>query len=209
MKKSSLLTVMLTLAAIVILQPIAKVSAKVSETEIAITEQVCQLEIDFEKKPRTKKQALNLSADVQMAITNKISINKALKARIATNVSCQKLMGASYTGSEAEWAKFFDSAISGLVQSGSKGLEFTLVGDNDREFNAIATSYTDLASSFIAKEYTFSGEIRGTKQVIRNLALLDKESNILYTLSVSGHDSVTTEIGQEFSRLVTSIKAAK
>ena len=189
----------------VAIQPIAYAS---TINSVAV-ERVCKLQIDFETKPRTKKQAINLSSTMQMAITNKVAINKSLKASVATNVTCQQLMGASYTGSEAEWAKFFDSALSGLVKSGFKELAFTLVGENDQVFNTNLTTSTNSIQPLIAKEYTFMGDIGGNKQVIRNLALLDKEYNILYTLSVSGNERVTTEIGQEFSRLVTSIRVPK
>jgi hypothetical protein len=207
MNKAFPLMVMIALTTVLILQPV-----KVSAEEVAITEKICLLNVDFEKKPRTRKQALNLSATVQMAITNKIAVNKSFKAPIATNVSCQQLMGASYTGSKAEWAKFFDSALTGLVKSGAKALEFTFVGDNEMVFNGLPTELIqskELVSSLIAKEYTFTGNVGGNKQVIRNLALLDKKNNTLYTFSVSGNEQVSSETAQEFTRLVKSIKTAE
>lgn len=175
----------------------------VSAENNVVSEQVCNLHVDFEGKPRTKTQAINLSADVQMAVINKVNIKKRQKVNIATNVTCQQLMGANYTGSKAEWAKFFDSAIKGLQKSAFTGLEFTLIGDNDKVIN------DELSSSYDTKEYNFVGDLSTNKQIIKNLAILDKTKNTLYTFSVSGNEIVETDISEEFSRLVNSIKAVK
>ena len=53
-------------------------------------------------------------------------------------------------------------------------------------------------------EYIFTGDIGGNKQVIHNLAVLDKANNQVITLSVSGNEKVTQEIKDEYHRLVSS-----
>ncbi|MCP4990437.1 MAG: hypothetical protein GY928_31690 [Colwellia sp.] len=161
---------------------------------------LCALVLNFSDKPKKKQQTLKLNATVSMALTNAIALNNSYAARIATNVSCQQLTGASYTGSHVEWAKFFDSATQGLIKASYKELEFTLVGSDEINFKSA------LAQEFVAKEYDYIGTIGNNKQLIKNLALLDKKNNTLYTFSVSGNVMVESNVKLEFERLLASIK---
>jgi len=167
--------------------------------DTTFNEQLCGLTINFESEPARKQQIINMSAQVSMTITNSTLIKKDLAAQIATNTTCQQLAGASYTGSQQEWAKFFDSAFSGLVKANYQDLKFTLVGENEK-------AYT-LKNNLVTKEYVLTGEIKNNKQIIKNLALLDKDKNRMYTFSVSGNEIVAAEIDKEFKRLVSSIKS--
>ena len=65
-----------------------------------------------------------------------------------------------------------------------------------------------LLNDFVVKEYIFTADADGNKQIIKNLALLDKANNSVYTFSVSGNEIVEAEISEEFTRLVASIKKA-
>lgn len=167
--------------------------------DTTFNEQLCGLTLNFESEPARKQQIINMNAQVSMTITNSISIKKSLAAQIATNTTCQQLTGASYTGSQQEWSKFFDSAFSGLVKANYQDLKFTLVGENEK-------AYT-LKNSLMTKEYILTGKIKNNKQIIKNLALLDKENSRMYTFSVSGNEMVAAEIDKEFKRLVSSIKS--
>lgn len=172
-------------------------------TEKVFNEQVCSMFVAFDKKPQIKQQTVNVNANIQLKLSNVVSVNSDLAARIATNVSCQTLTGASYTGSKEEWLGFFDSAIKGLRKANYKELEFTLVGSEDKVYN------DEKAQGYISKEYTYIGTIDDNKQIIKNLALLDKSANTLYTFSVSGNVMVKDEVTKEFFRLVASIKQPK
>lgn len=166
-------------------------------------EQLCNVALAFTKKPKVKQQTLKLNATVTMVFTNALAINNNFSAKLASNVTCQQLTGANYTGSEAEWIKFFNSASQGLLKANYKQLTFTLVGENDKNFQI------DLGKNFIAKEYDYTGTIDGNKQLIKNLALLDKSKNTLYTFSVSGNELIESNVRLEFERLLASIKVVK
>lgn len=178
-------------------------STNVNASTALFNESVCALSVQLEHKPQTKQQTIQLSKTVQMKLSNAVAINNSMAARIATNVSCQQLFGASYSGSSAEWAKFFDSAIAGLVNAKYENIQFTLVGDEDKIFTS------ELAKRYMAKEYLFTADISGNKQVIKNLALLDKSNNTLYTFSVSGNKMLDSNVRLEFERLLKSIKNSK
>jgi hypothetical protein len=167
-----------------------------------IEHNLCGLTVSFENQPKIKQQTLKLAETVTMEITNALALNDSYGAIIATNISCQQLAGASYTGSAAEWAKFFNSANQGLVNASYKDIEFTLLGTDDTIANR------SLASAFTAKEYDYTATIDTNKQLIKNLALLDTANNTLYTLSVSGSSTIESNVRLEFERLLASIKKA-
>lgn len=164
--------------------------------------EVCELSLTFDSEPKEKNQDIKLNDSISMHIANAVAVNEEQFAAFASNVTCQVLTGADYTGSDAEWAKFFDSAFTGLVNAGYKEIEFTLVGTDDAVFTA------PLAKEFDVKEYNYRGNIKGNKQYIKNVALLNKKTNTLYTFSVSGSSKINNLVNTEFKRLVNSIKAA-
>jgi len=174
----------------------------VSAEPTAFTEQVCLLNLDLDTKPKNKSQMLNFGDNIHMQLTNTVAIKERKSARIASNITCQQLIGASYTGSDEEWANFFDSAFQGMLKANFKDIQFTLVGEEDKSFHSTFTH------DFIVKEYIFTADAGGNKQIIKNLALLDKANNSVYTFSVSGNKIVEAEISEEFTRLVASIKKA-
>jgi hypothetical protein len=166
----------------------------------SIEHNLCGLTVSFANQPKIKQQTLKLSETVTMEISNALAVNDSYGAIIATNISCQQLAGASYTGSAAEWAKFFNSANQGLINSGYKDIAVTFVGAND------ALVADALAKAYISKEYDYRATVGSNKQLIKNLALLDKANNTLYTLSVSGSRSIESNVRLEFERLLASIK---
>jgi len=173
-----------------------------SAVPASFTEQICLLNLELDTKPTNKSQTLNFDDNIHMQLTNTVAIKEMKSARIASNITCQQLTGASYTGSDAEWAKFFDSAFQGMLKANFKDIQFTLVGEEDKSF------HSTFANDFVVKEYIFTADAGGNKQIIKNLALLDKANNSVYTFSVSGNEIVEAEISEEFTRLVASIKKA-
>jgi hypothetical protein len=154
----------------------------------------CQFDIKFASKPQKKQQTIQASPTVSMDITQFIATNTVKAAKIASNVTCQHLIGHSYTGSQQEWAGFIDSGIKGLLKAGVTDIQFTKVGSNDAAYKG----------TFDNMEYIFTGDNGGNKQVIYNLTVLDKPNNQVITLSVSGNEKVTQEIQDEYQRLVNS-----
>lgn len=156
----------------------------------------CKFDIKFASKPQQKNQSIQASPTVSMDLTQFVAKQTKQGAVIASNVTCQHLIGHRYSGSEQEWAGFIDSGIKGLIQAGVAGIQFTKVGTNDAAYKG------EMANM----EYMFTGDNGGNKQVIHNLTVLDKANNQVITLSVSGNEKVTQEIKDEYQRLVNSFK---
>ena len=156
----------------------------------------CQFDIKFASKPQQKNQSIQASPTVSMDLTQFVATQTKKGADIASNVTCQHLIGHSYTGSQQEWAGFIDSGIKGLIKAGVTDIQFTKVGENDAAYKGPLDNM----------EYIFTGDNGGNKQVIHNLAVLDKAKNQVITLSVSGNEKVTQEIKDEYQRLVNSFK---
>lgn len=154
----------------------------------------CQFDIKFASKPQQKNQTIQASPTVSMDITQFVAKQATKGAYIASNVTCQHLTGHSYTGSQQEWAGFIDSGIKGLLKAGVTDIQFTKVGADDAAYKGTLDNI----------EYIFTGDNGGNKQVIHNLAVLDKTNNQVITLSVSGNEKVTQEIQDEYQRLVNS-----
>ncbi|MCQ8879463.1 hypothetical protein NQT69_15790 [Pseudoalteromonas shioyasakiensis] len=155
---------------------------------------ICQFDIKFSSEPQQKSQTVNLSPTVTMQIEQFVTTQVKDNAKIASNVMCQNLTGHAYTGSKQEWANFIDNGVKGLLNAGFKDLQFTRVGTDD------ATYKGDLANM----EYIFTGDNDGNKQIIHNLAVLDKSNNQVITISVSGNEKVANEIKTEYQNLVNS-----
>lgn len=156
----------------------------------------CKFDIKFASKPQQKNQSIQASPTVSMDLTQFVAKQTKQGAVIASNVTCQHLIGHSYTGSQQEWAGFIDSGIKGLIKAGVADIQFTKVGENDAAYKGPLDNM----------EYIFTGDNGGNKQVIHNLTVLDKANNQVITLSVSGNEKVTQEIKDEYQRLVNSFK---
>ncbi|MBE3672539.1 hypothetical protein [Pseudoalteromonas distincta] len=163
---------------------------------IANEANACQFDIKFASKAQQKNQSIQASPTVSMDLTQFIATKVVESARIASNVTCQHLIGHTYTGSQQEWAGFIDSGIKGLLKAGVTDIQFTKVGANDAAYKGTLDNM----------EYVFTGDNGGNKQVIHNLTVLDKPNNQVITLSVSGNEKVAQEIKDEYQRLVASFK---
>lgn len=156
--------------------------------------EACKFDIKFTSDPKLKEQTITVAPNVDLKIKQFISVQTVKDAKIADNVMCQQLIGQQYTGSADEWKGFINSAFQGLLNADFKDVKFTKVGTDDAAYKGTLANM----------EYTFTGNTGGNKQVIHNLAVLDKKNNQVITLSVSGNEKVSEEIKEEYFRLVSS-----
>lgn len=179
------------------------IEIKQEKSSVTIThkQKLCAATFEFIKPPTIKKQTIVLNENISMEFVQALSTQDLLGVELATNAICQKLIGYSYTGSNEEWSKFIDNAVSSLKKSGGKNMQLILAGDKGGYY-----SNKNDSDRFSHKEYTFMGTFKGTKQSIYNLAILDKQSNTVYTVSVSGAELIEKYIKNEFKRIVTAIK---
>ncbi|NUZ10687.1 hypothetical protein HUZ36_07840 [Pseudoalteromonas sp. McH1-7] len=162
------------------------------------TQAACNFDVVFTTIPETKQQKVELSPDVQLLIAQRIAKQTLNGSVVATNVTCQYLKGKEYTNSESEWQAYLDNAIRGLGKSGVTELEVRIIGSEDK-------IYTGALASL---EYQFEANFGGNQQIIKNLALLDMESNSLISFSVSGSQSEKEGVTDEFKRVISSFKLA-
>ncbi len=154
----------------------------------------CAVEIEFSSMPTKKQQQVKVSEGINLVMVQLLAEKSMQGAKIASNFICQKMLGAQYTGSAQEWQKFINSAVSALEKSGYSDVQFIPVTPKNKLYK------TELMSI----EYKLLATISGNKQVIQNLAVLDKVKNTVYTISVSGNEKVEREVFKEFSNLANS-----
>jgi len=197
LKHSVIFIALLSTTTVAATTPVGAKLAGATETGATETaNNACKFDIKFASKPQQKNQSIQASPTVSMDLTQFIATKVVDSAKIASNVTCQHLIGYSYTGSQQEWAGFIDSGVKGLIKAGVTDIQFTKVGTNDAAYKG------EMANM----EYIFTGDNGGNKQVIHNLTVLDKANNQVITLSVSGNEKVTQEIKDEYQRLVNSFK---
>ncbi len=155
---------------------------------------VCGAEVTFIAPHEHRESNVNLSETVQINIAQYISKKTMYGAKMASNVQCQSLSGAKYTGSEQEWKSFFKSTGAALSQKGAKNLQLTITGTATKVYQGKLPN----------REYKFSGDFKEGSQVILNLAVLDLKSNTMYSISVSGGYKIESYIIKEFQRIVDS-----
>lgn len=156
----------------------------------------CLVNVEFVNPPQVKHENHKINENVSLDMSQQLDIQTFGNINVATNVTCQKLNGAQYSGSEQEWNNFIGTARKGLLATGHKDLKITLFPSGNTLFNDKHRSL----------EYRFSGERAGNKQLIYNLAVLNKTQNTLYVFAVSGHENAKKEIEEEFLRLKSTIQ---
>ena len=154
----------------------------------------CKFDVSFASDPTVKKQTIKVSQGVELKLKQYVAVRNEKGANIASNVICQHLIGQQYTGSQEEWKGFINTAVQGMLQHGFKDLQFTKVGTDDAIYKGQYPNY----------EYTFTGDIDGNKQIIHNLAVLDKKNNQVITFSVSGNEKVKSNIKTDYENLINS-----
>ncbi len=168
---------------------------KVADSEDKLIN-MCEAQLHFSTSPSLKEQTLKLNENMSLNIVQALAIKEsAYGTKVATNVICQRLKGASYTGTEQEWAQFMQQAIGGLKRSEGKNLRLQLLGEDENYYNGLLPH----------KEYKFYGEFKGIKQAIVNVAILDKTTNTVYTISVSGAEKGEIAIKEELTRVISNL----
>ncbi|WP_448213057.1 hypothetical protein [Colwellia sp. MEBiC06753] len=170
--------------------------ASTGKEEVAYITSVCDAQVQLKAKPLIKSQHIVLNDQVSIDINQWLSTSIINSRKLAVNIICQKLTGANYTGSKEEWMQFIQTAVNGFKKTKATDIQLTIVGLDERVYKESENS----------QEYTITANFEGNKQIIRNVAILDKKANTVYTLSVSGEVGISTQIEQEFVRVVQSFK---
>jgi len=155
---------------------------------------ICGAEITFTAPYQHNESNYKVSDVIQVNIVQYLSSKGLYGAELATNVQCQSLTGAKYTGSKQEWKNYFKNTGMALTQKGAKNLQLTIAGTETKAYQGKLPN----------REYKFSGDFNEGAQVIFNLAILDIKSNRMYSISVSGSYKIEKYILGEFNRIVTS-----
>ncbi len=171
-------------------------NAASAENSEVILSNSCDASLNFKVKPFSKKQNLQLDKATSLEMNQQLSSYTHNSAKVASNVTCQRLTGANYTGSDAEWAGVIKSALDGINAKGATEVKLALTTPLGKVYKGSENN----------KEYDFRADFGGNKQVIKNLTVLDLPRNTVYTLSVSGAEQVEDEVMKEFKRIVTSFK---
>jgi len=175
--------------------------ADVLDAEVKVIEHfdetACDLSVTFKTKPTNRNQVLKLDDKSSLEMNQYLaSKGSSMGPKIATNVICQKLVGErNYQASDEEFAGFIQQALEGLKRSGAKDLKLELTGDESYVYQGALPT----------KEYLISGNIKGSEQVFHNIVLIDKNTNIAYSISVSGSHMAGEEIKSEFVQVVENM----
>ncbi len=156
--------------------------------------EACKVELQFITQPEQRKQVLELSPEINLALVQMISTQNVEGAKVASNFICQQMTGANYTGSQEEWKRFINSAIQGLTNKGYQDVKFIPIKPESKVYK----------TSLQSIEYNFIATRDNNTQHIHNLAVLDTVKNAVYTISVSGNELAKNQIEREFERLVAS-----
>lgn len=164
------------------------------EQESKYYSDVCDANLIFNNKPMKKKQVLDIDKKTTLTMYQFLSEQSFSGKNIATNVICQQLDGAIYTGGDEEWAGVIQNAISAIQASGAQDIQLVLTNNSLKVFPSLENN----------KEYDFKADFNGNKQLIKNFTYIDKPKNTVYTISVSGAQVIKSEVINEFTRIVTS-----
>ncbi|MEQ3528572.1 hypothetical protein KIJ96_06055 [Pseudoalteromonas piscicida] len=156
----------------------------------------CEYDISFLTNPIKKQQSINLSDKTTLHIQQQLSKQTVNNAVIASNVTCQVLEGASFSGDQAEFKKLLNNTVHGLISAEAQDLKVTLVGSDDAVYQG---KHPNL-------EYTLSTTLSGNEQIIYNLTFVNKLKNESLTVSVSGNIINKELLESEFTRILSSLE---
>lgn len=156
----------------------------------------CNFDVDFTAIPQVKEQKVELSDDVTLYISQQVARKSEKGAIIATNVTCQHLVGQLYQVGDTHWQRYLENAVQGLGKAGVANLDVTIVGKDDWTYNGPLAKF----------EYMFDADFSGNKQEIRNLAVIIADTNSMVSFSVSGNQAASEAIKREFERIVSTFK---
>jgi hypothetical protein len=155
----------------------------------------CGINITFKKTPKITKLITALNEQVSLFSKNYINVKVMKGARIATNLSCQKLTKAKYTASEQEWQNILKTNFQQLAKKGFKEVTLTpLVAKN-----------TFFKGQEQSREYFMEALHDSGSQVFYLANILNKTDDTLYTIMISGDASVTAGVKSEYQRVLLSL----
>jgi hypothetical protein len=155
----------------------------------------CGVNIAFTKIPKITKLTTPINEQVSLFSKNYISVQVAKGARIASNVSCQKLTKAKYTASEQEWQNILKTNFQQLAEKGFREVTLSPLVAEDAFFKGEEQS----------REYIMKAVHNNATQVFYLANILNKSQNTLYTVMISGNISVMTEVKTEYQRVIASL----
>lgn len=171
------------------------VSPQLAATQKSVnTIKKCSVNLSVGSSATTSQKGVEIAPNQYMYIETvqaKQTINDHRMAKVA---NCQRLTGINYSGSAPEWQSYFNRSIQALADKGFTKIDATAhVGDK--------ALYKGLGNS---KEVSFIATNEQSKQtqLIKILAVLDKNSNTLYSVSVSGAITLQQQIQQSYQHLV-------
>jgi hypothetical protein len=157
----------------------------------------CGVNITLKKTPKITKLTTALNKQASLFSKSYISVQVTKGARIATNVSCQKLTKAKYTASEQEWQNILKTNFQQLAKKGFKEVTLTpLVADN---------SFFEGQEK--SREYYMEASRGSGSQVFYLANILNNTDDTLYTIMISGDVSVTADVKAEYQRVLLSLGA--
>lgn len=165
------------------------------EGNSAVYNAECGLNIAFKKIPKITELTTPINAQVSLFSKNYISVQIAKGARIASNVSCQKLTKAKYTASEQEWQNILKTNFQQLAKKGFKEVTLTPLEAENAIFSGNEQS----------REYLINASHANDSQVFYLANILNKNYDTLYTIMISGNISVTAEIKKEYERVINGL----
>ena len=155
---------------------------------------VCDATFQLDKGAQKSESSYPINSSVTLAMTQFLSKKTVQAATLATNVYCQKLTGMKYTGSDEEWQGYFKNTAIALANKGANNLQYTIIGTDQKAYKGTK----------LHREFKFNGDFDEGHQVIYNLAVLDIQANIMYTISVSGNYKIEDYVHNEFQHIVSS-----
>ncbi|WP_286233240.1 hypothetical protein [Thalassotalea sediminis] len=154
----------------------------------------CGVQVDFKSIPTIKKNVYPITDNISMVTKSYLAYSKSNNARIATNISCQMLVGSTYAPIEKQWENIIATNFSELSKKGYK--EVTLSTDPNNKF---------YKGNLAHNEYTITAHAKMGQQTFYVLNVFNDKKDILYNVLVSGDISITEHVSKEYQRVLQSI----
>ncbi|MBU2891937.1 hypothetical protein KO495_01210 [Colwellia sp. D2M02] len=180
-----------------ILLPLAL--ASVALIPLSLSAQECGVNAEFKNIPQVAKKTYQLSEQVSLYTKQYLSSQSVNSAQLATFVSCQRLVGANYTGAEDEWQRIFDNSLSELATKGFKEVEFVSYKKDAQRYQG----------ELLSKEYVVEASKGATKQTFYMLNILNENKAVLFNIVVSADSSIAKAAEDEFIRFVGTLDIPK
>lgn len=156
----------------------------------------CNVVADFKGSVKESKQNTKVSSKVYLLTKQYLSYQIEQHARMATNITCQVLTGTKYSDSEQEWQNILKENFSDLSKQGYSEVKLTPLLAEQGHFSGTESH----------REYRMDVQAKKGTQVFYSLNLLNPKKDSLYSIMVSGDNSIEKEILAEYKRIVKSFR---